>query len=63
MNARDQKTAGGPENEQARAGRHAHEGDACRCKTTSAMTPRELIKLMIDDLSFWKKKHRGTEEE
>ncbi len=29
--------------------------DACRCKETSAMTPRELLKLMVSDLSFWKK--------
>ncbi len=33
--------------------------DACRCKETSEMTPRELLKLMINDLSFWK---RGNKE-
>ena len=48
---------GGPGNEQETAGRHADAGhdDACRCKEASKMTPRELIKLMISDLSFWKK--------
>ncbi len=30
--------------------------EPCRCKETSEMTPRELINLMIRDLSFWKKK-------
>ncbi len=29
--------------------------DACRCKETAGMTPRELFKLMISDLSVWKR--------
>lgn len=29
--------------------------DPCRCKETSKMTPRELLRLMMDDLAFWKK--------
>ncbi len=29
--------------------------DDCRCKETSEMTPRELFRLMIRDLSFWKR--------
>ncbi len=33
--------------------------DGCRCKETSAMTPRELISLMIRDLAFWKKAKKG----
>jgi hypothetical protein len=36
---------------QARAG----EEDACRCKEASEMTPRQLLRLMISDLAFWKK--------
>ncbi len=28
----------------------------CRCKEMSKKTPRELLKVMVDDLSFWKKK-------
>ena len=28
--------------------------DTCRCKETSKMTPRELLRLMISDLAFWK---------
>ncbi len=31
------------------------DNDICRCKETSEMTPRELFKLMINDLSFWKR--------
>jgi len=27
----------------------------CRCKEASAMTPRELLTLMVKDLAFWKK--------
>ncbi len=27
----------------------------CRCKETSKMSPRELLKLMMKDLAFWKK--------
>ncbi len=34
----------------------AGDGDVtCRCKETSHMTPRELLRLMISDLAFWKK--------
>jgi hypothetical protein len=29
--------------------------DTCRCKETSKMTPRELLRLMMSDLTFWKK--------
>ncbi|MDA8106219.1 MAG: hypothetical protein M0Z71_12680 [Nitrospiraceae bacterium] len=32
------------------------ETDDCRCKEMSKKTPRELLKVAIDDLSFWKKK-------
>ncbi len=27
----------------------------CRCKEASKKTPLELLKLMMNDLSFWKK--------
>jgi hypothetical protein len=33
----------------------AGHGDSCRCKETADMKPRELLKLMISDLAFWKK--------
>ncbi len=33
--------------------------DACRCKETSDMTPRQLLSLMMRDLSFWKKTKKG----
>ncbi len=36
---------------------HTHD-DTCRCKEASTMTPRELLKLMIDDLAFWKKEKK-----
>lgn len=29
--------------------------DACRCRETSKMTPRQLLGLMMSDLAFWKK--------
>ena len=52
--------AGGQGNEkkpaQAQAG--AGKDDACRCKETSQMTPRELLKLMMNDLAFWKKEKK-----
>jgi hypothetical protein len=33
----------------------AGKDDACRCKEVSEMSPRELLKLMMHDLAFWKK--------
>lgn len=36
------------------------DGDnSCRCEETSEMSPRELIRLMISDLAFWKKARKG----
>ncbi len=29
--------------------------ESCRCKEVSKKSPREMLKLMIDDMSFWKK--------
>jgi hypothetical protein len=37
----------------------AESDDACRCKETSVMPPRQLLKLMISDLAFWKKAKKG----
>ncbi|NTW59182.1 MAG: hypothetical protein HGB21_03810 [Nitrospirae bacterium] len=53
--------AGGQGNEKkpAEAQAGAGKGDACRCKETSQMTPRELLKLMMNDLAFWKKEKKG----
>jgi hypothetical protein len=36
----------------------AGKDDTCRCKEASKMTPRELLRLMIGDLTFWKKKNK-----
>jgi hypothetical protein len=36
----------------------AHMDDSCRCKEVSTKTPRELLRLMIGDLSFWKKSNK-----
>ncbi len=49
------------EKEQRSAQRQTEAGmnDACRCKEASRMTPRELLKLMINDLAFWKKEKKG----
>jgi hypothetical protein len=45
----------GKEREKKPAELHAGHDDSCRCKETSEMTPRELLKLMMKDLAFWKK--------
>jgi hypothetical protein len=36
----------------------ADKDDSCRCKEASKMTPRELLRLMIGDLTFWKKTNK-----
>jgi hypothetical protein len=63
MAIRDLRTAGSGsrENGKERGDVHAGAGhdDACRCKETSKMTPRELLKLMMSDLAFWKKAKKG----
>ncbi len=33
--------------------------ESCRCKEASKMTPRELLRLMMSDLIFWKKTKKG----
>ncbi len=33
--------------------------EACRCREVAEKTPKELLKLAIDDLSFWKKIKKG----
>ena len=38
-----------------RTERSSASDDACRCKETANMTPRELLRLMMRDLTFWKK--------
>jgi len=45
------KTAGWPEG--------ATKDDFCRCKEVSKMKPRQLLRLMISDLTFWKKRKKG----
>ncbi|HUL00863.1 MAG TPA: hypothetical protein VLX29_08420 [Nitrospirota bacterium] len=44
-------------NEERRSG--ARIDDTCRCKEASEMTPGQLLKLMLNDLSFWKKGQKG----
>ncbi len=39
-----------PEKETARDG-----SENCRCKEVAKKTPREMLGLMISDLTFWKK--------
>jgi hypothetical protein len=57
--ARDQKTVQPhPSNNQQDPGVPHGEQDkteACRCKATSEMKPRQLLKLMMSDLLFWKR--------
>ncbi len=33
--------------------------DSCRCKEVSEMNPRQLLRLMMGDLAFWKKMKKG----
>jgi hypothetical protein len=51
----------GPGKEKKTTDTHAGAGhdDSCRCKEASGMTPRELLKLMMSDLAFWKKEKKG----
>ena len=51
---------GGPGKEEEGADPQARAGkdDACRCKEASKMRPRELLRLMIGDLTFWKKANK-----
>ncbi len=46
------KSPGAERHAEDRAG----EGEDCRCKEVAKKTPAELLKTMISDLSFWKKK-------
>ncbi|MDA8100488.1 MAG: hypothetical protein M0042_12800 [Nitrospiraceae bacterium] len=48
------KESGGAKAESA----HEHD-DTCRCKETSRMSPKELLKLMMNDLAFWKKEKKN----
>jgi len=32
--------------------------ESCRCKEASKKTPLELLKMMMSDLSFWKKERK-----
>lgn len=47
------------QNETARPHAEAGHDDDCRCKETSVMTPRQLLKLMMRDLAFWKRPKKG----
>jgi hypothetical protein len=49
------------EKEKGPAALHVGEGKdgTCRCKEASEMTPRELLRLMFSDLTFWKKEKKG----
>ena len=62
MSTHSHKTTG-PEtvqqNETARQPAETGHGDDCRCKETSAMTPRQLLELMVRDLAFWKRPKKG----
>ncbi len=38
----------------------ADSGESCRCKEVAKKTPRELLDLMIKDLTLWKKPKGGN---
>ncbi len=50
---------GGPGDEKKTVEPQASADDDCRCKSASLMSPRQLLRLMIDDLSFRKKPKKG----
>jgi hypothetical protein len=57
--ARDQKTVQphASKNERDAGTPHTEpeKTEACRCKATSEMKPRELLRTMMSDLLFWKR--------
>ncbi len=62
MTMRYEKTniPGGQEKKkQAAEGTTMPADDACRCKEVSEMKPRQLLRLMMGDLAFWKKMKKG----
>jgi len=62
MSAEDQKTfqPGRPRNEKSIVESKAPGAeDICRCKETALMKPRQLFRLMLSDLAFWKKAKKG----
>jgi hypothetical protein len=46
------------ERESGESGAGMGKDEACRCKEASEMSPRQLFKLMISDLAFWKKEKK-----
>ncbi len=63
MKVREQKTAdsgrGSEAKETPKEGKAREGEENCRCKEVSKKNTRGLIKLMLSDLSFWKKKGPG----
>jgi hypothetical protein len=55
---RDPKTTDPELPEQKETGGSPASGkdDPCRCKEVSQLQPRGLLRLMMSDLAFWKKK-------
>lgn len=35
--------------------------ESCRCKEVAKKTPREMLRLMINDMAFWKKQ-KGNDQ-
>lgn len=46
--AREMETVPGSETE-------GDNKESCRCKEVAKKTPREMLRLMLSDLTFWKK--------
>lgn len=59
MVTRSPKTSGIDAEEKMKETAETRPDDACRCKETAEMTPRELLKLMMKDLAFWKKEKKS----
>lgn len=39
-------------------GKEKKSEEECRCKEVSEMSPRQLLRTMLNDLSFWKKEKK-----
>ncbi len=55
MERNSRNTAAPVDQDKGAAGQPTEAGEdaACRCKETSAMSPRELLQLMMNDLAVW----------
>jgi len=49
-------SAGEPSKLHVAGGAEAEQAEACRCKEVKEKTPAQILKTMLRDLAFWKKR-------